>query len=75
MFRKSTKCEPAACVEVDLDFTRSSKCDSGACVEVSMPGDMVLVRDGKNPGGPVLSFTKDEWAAFVAGVKSNEFNV
>ena len=28
-----------------------------------------------SPGGPVLTFTQQEWAAFVAGVKNGEFDL
>ncbi|WP_214411695.1 DUF397 domain-containing protein [Sphaerisporangium fuscum] len=42
----------------------------GNCVEVAgvLPG-LVAVRDSKNPGGPVLAFTRDEWTTFIRGVK------
>jgi Domain of unknown function (DUF397) len=36
--------------------------------------DAVVVRDSKNPDGPALTFTPDEWAAFVAGAKNGEFD-
>ncbi|MBR7824941.1 DUF397 domain-containing protein [Actinospica sp. MGRD01-02] len=45
------------------------------CVEV-METDHggFLVRDTKDKGtGPVLSFTRGEWAAFLKGVKLDEF--
>lgn len=59
-----------------LTFTKSSKsgpnCDN--CVEVAViPGGAVL-RDSKNPTGPLLVFDDAEWAAFVAGVQAGEFN-
>jgi hypothetical protein len=48
------------------------------CVEVDRTplGDLpwVCVRDSKDPGGPVLTFTQLEWAAFVKGVKAGEFD-
>ena len=38
------------------------------CVEVARVGSgHVGVRDSKDPGGPVLRFTWEEWAAFVRG--------
>ena len=49
----------------------------GNCVEVAiaMPDGRRAVRDSKDHGtGPVLHFTKDEWSAFVAGVKAGEFD-
>lgn len=49
---------------------------SGQCVEVAVPGDgRVLVRDSKDPGGPVLSFTPGEWDAFLDGAKRGEFDL
>lgn len=44
------------------------------CVAVRI-GETVDIRDTKNPNGPTLSFNKNEWAAFVKGVKNNEFDV
>ena len=36
---------------------------------------VITVRDAKNPDGPKLIFTPDEWDAFVAGVKDGEFDL
>lgn len=57
-------------------WKRSSFCkaDEPMCVEVFVGGNGVAVRDSKNPAGPMLSFTADEWSAFVAGVKNGEFD-
>jgi hypothetical protein len=48
--------------------------NGGNCVEVAsnLPG-VVAVRDSKDPGGPALVFTPDEWAAFTGGVRDGEF--
>ena len=54
-------------------WRRSSRCGSTTCVEVAKVEDQYLIRDSKNPGAPALSFTKDEWEAFVLGVNSGEF--
>lgn len=56
-----------------LRWRKSSTCDSGTCVEAAEVGDTVVVRDSKNPGGPILQFTKDEWNAFIVGVQYGEF--
>lgn len=50
--------------------------NGGACVEVArnLPG-VVAVRDSKDPDGPNLAFTPDEWLAFTAGVKASEFDL
>lgn len=72
---KSSICTATAtCVEIK--FTKSSFSAGGqCCVEVHQdPEGGVFVRDSKNPDGPQLWFTADEWAAFIAGVKNGEFN-
>lgn len=59
------------------EWTRSSFCNgASSCVEVRRLSDgRVVVRDGKDPDGPVLVLSAAEWAAFVAGVKDGEFDV
>ena len=47
--------------------------DQGACVEIARVGDLIGVRDSKDPTGPVLTFTPAEFAAFLAGVTKGEF--
>ncbi|GGU40882.1 DUF397 domain-containing protein [Streptomyces lavendofoliae] len=44
--------------------------NGGSCVEVldDAPGDLVPVRDSKNPSGPVLVVGAHAWRAFVEGV-------
>lgn len=56
-----------------MEWQRSSYCAGGACVQVAVEAGAVLVRDGKDPDGPVLTFTAAEWGAFVARVKAGEF--
>ncbi len=50
--------------------------NGGQCVEVAsnLPG-FVAVRDSKDPDGPKLIFTPDEWRAFAAGIRSGEFDL
>ncbi|WP_030440723.1 DUF397 domain-containing protein [Actinoplanes subtropicus] len=57
-----------------VQWQRSSYCGTNACVEVARADDgRILVRDSKRPDNEVLSFTAEEWAAFVAGVAAGEF--
>lgn len=43
--------------------------------KIFRPGEQAIVmRDAKEPDGPVLYFTEAEWEAFVAGVKDGEFD-
>ncbi|MEV5414304.1 DUF397 domain-containing protein [Thermopolyspora sp. NPDC052614] len=42
------------------------------CVEVADNlHDVVAVRDSKNPSGPVLTFTHNEWHTFIADLKAH----
>jgi hypothetical protein len=56
--------------------------NGGTCVEVAvLPGSkegsdyVIAMRDSKNPEGPALIFTPDEWTAFTAGVLDGEFDL
>ena len=40
-----------------------------------VPESAVAVRDSKDPDGPRLVVTPDEWRAFAAGVKAGEFDL
>ncbi|HEY0637813.1 MAG TPA: DUF397 domain-containing protein [Pseudonocardiaceae bacterium] len=59
----------------DTSFVRSSFCTMGSCVAVALGADgRVAVRNSGDPDGPVVEFSRDEWAAFVLGVKNGEFD-
>ena len=48
---------------------------NGQCVEMRRAGGAVEVRDSKHADdGPVLRFTPAEWAAWLDGAKSGEFD-
>lgn len=49
-----------------------SACESGECVEVCFEGEDVLVRNSREPGGTMLTFTREEWRAFCAAVAKGE---
>ena len=48
--------------------------DQGACVEQRSYEGMIEVRDSKNRLGPVLSFTRAEFAAWLDGARAGEFD-
>ena len=61
-----------------MDLTRAewrkasySSSNGGTCVEVAsnLPG-IVVVRDSKDPDGPALTFTPNDWQTFTASVKA-----
>jgi hypothetical protein len=55
---------------------RKSSHSNGAtnCVEVApLPDGSVGVRHSRRPDGAVIVYSRTEWAAFLAGVKGEEF--
>jgi hypothetical protein len=76
-FQRSSHCDSGGCVEVSF-FKSSYSSTNGSCVEVGFQKsthDEILVRDSKDREGPVLTFTRAEWSAFLAGVKDKEFEL
>lgn len=60
-----------------MRWRKSSRSGNGSadCVEVAEVDGGYAVRDSKQRGrGAILTFTRSEWAAFVAGVKLGEFD-
>lgn len=64
-----------AIIEINGVLYRKSSCsnDSQLCVGVAYKGNDVLVVN-TNAQDLVLRFTREEWRAFLAGVKVNEFD-
>lgn len=60
----------------ELSFERSSYCASSCCLEVALAlqANTVYVRNSQNPGIQI-TFSAEEWRAFLAGAKSNEFDI
>lgn len=49
---------------------------SGNCVEVAANlSTTVMLRDSKDPGGPVLSVVPETWIAFVNAVHKGQFDL
>ena len=59
---------------VCASFTGKKK-DHWFCVSVKRDSNGVHIRDTKDTKDTTLSFSNDEWKAFVKGVKDNEFDV
>jgi hypothetical protein len=58
----------------DAQWRTSSFSAGGNCVTVAEYGELIAVRDSKDPEGGTLFFTRSEMATFVAGVKAGEFD-
>jgi hypothetical protein len=66
--------------KVEIRWRKSSYSggNGGECVQVAAPGGdsavgaagLLLVRDSKDAGGPVLAFTARQWRAFTAGLRA-----
>jgi hypothetical protein len=59
------------------DFKISLQCRYGGiprCVAVAHKNGIIAVKDTKNPDQDHLTFDKEEWAAFTAGIKNGEFD-
>lgn len=53
----------------------SASTANGQCLEAAgLREGHVAIRNSKDPGGPVVRFTRDEWQAFLIGVKAGEFD-
>ena len=63
---------------MDADLSRAvwnkssrSNGSGGNCIEVArnLPG-VVAVRDSRNPDGPALIVSRDEWASFITRLRA-----
>jgi hypothetical protein len=47
--------------------------NGGGCVDVArnLPG-VVAVRDSKDPDGPALVFSRDNWATFIVALRDEQ---
>jgi hypothetical protein len=57
---------------VQLRWRRSTRSGGGNadnCVEVATSAGRVMVRDSKDPHGPILAVDHERWRAFLAGIR------
>lgn len=52
----------------------AERCESGACVQIGTLGESILIRSTIDPDGHWVALSRDEWQAFVAGVKGGDFD-
>lgn len=57
-----------------LTWRKSSFSQSGSCVEVATQGELVLIRDSKNPNRGFLSVSSSAWQEFIQTLQSPEAN-
>ncbi len=59
-----------------VNWIRSRACSTDGCVEVAHLADGgVALRDSKDANKAAHVFDRDEWAAFITGVKNGEFDL
>lgn len=62
------------CSVADIPWRTAVKSASTNCIKVSRRNGVIVIADSKNPRGPVLSYTLDEFDAFLDGAKKGEFD-
>lgn len=62
---------------MNIEWKKSTRCGTNACVEVAFLETYPLKIAVRNTDDPAVTvyFTEDEWNAFIAGVKTGEFDL
>jgi Domain of unknown function (DUF397) len=47
---------------------------NGDCVEIATARGSIVVRDSKNPVGPVITYPVDAWQLFLVATRHGEFD-
>ena len=55
-------------------FKATASNGSQGCVEVAHLERWTVVRDSKDPGGPVHCYTPHEWACFLDDARAGEYD-
>jgi hypothetical protein len=59
---------------VDTSWKTAVMSGRANCVQIAQCDDMVMIADSKNAAGPFLSYTAQEWHAFLDGARKGEFD-
>ena len=57
-----------------LCWKKSRASATANCVEVAFINGTILVRDSREPTGPVISISLEEWASFLYGLRRQSAN-
>ncbi len=57
-----------------LIWRTAQHCYNGNCVRVASHDGLILIGDTKDPIGPALAYSREEWDTFVAGVRRGDFD-
>ena len=55
-------------------FKAQRSTHNGQCVEIASAADRIVIRDSKDPDGPILVYTSAEFSAFLEGARNGEFD-
>jgi hypothetical protein len=56
-----------------LTWRKSKESTSdGQCVEIACAGESVMLRDSRDPSGPILAFSSARWSAFLRCIRNEE---
>lgn len=69
---KRTRPKPPLLGELNWHVART--CNGGECIRVAPQGDQIAIGDSKSPNGPILTYSRTEWHAFVDGVRQGDFD-
>ncbi|HET6482145.1 MAG TPA: DUF397 domain-containing protein [Actinoplanes sp.] len=58
----------------EVRWRRAERCTGGNCIEVAKVDGRYWIRDSKTPDVAALSFSEEEWLAFIGGVNQGEFS-
>jgi hypothetical protein len=59
---------------VTFAWRKARRSGHNGCIEVAPAGEMVALRDSKDPHGPIHFYTQHEWYSFLHGAKNGEFD-
>ncbi len=60
----------------DLQWRKARRsANNGACVEAALSDGRILIRDSKDPGGPVLGYRSSTWRVFTSEARIGHYDM